>query len=98
MDGVWYTLLPNGNPDPGTATIQSESGNGTSILADAGVVNGVVATLYAFSADTPDAEQLHRDVRPVLAAGPHPERADRVRCRPAARCSAPSRAATGPSR
>jgi predicted lipoprotein with Yx(FWY)xxD motif len=53
VDGVWYTLLPNGNPDPGTATIQSEPGDGTSILADAGVVNGVVATLYAFSADTP---------------------------------------------
>jgi predicted lipoprotein with Yx(FWY)xxD motif len=52
VDGVWYTVLPNGNPDPGTATIQSEPGNGTSILADAGVVNGVVATLYAFSADT----------------------------------------------
>lgn len=52
VDGVWYTLLPNGSPDPGTANIQSESGDGTSILADAGVVNGVVATLYAFSADT----------------------------------------------
>ena len=53
VDGVWYTLLPNGNPNAGTADIQSESANGTSILADAGVVNGVVATLYAFSADTP---------------------------------------------
>jgi predicted lipoprotein with Yx(FWY)xxD motif len=53
VNGVWYTLLPNGNPDAGTANIQSESSNGTNILADAGVVNGVVATLYAFSADTP---------------------------------------------
>jgi predicted lipoprotein with Yx(FWY)xxD motif len=52
VDGVWSTVLPNGNPDPGTATIQSESSNGTSILADAGAVNGVVATLYTFSADT----------------------------------------------
>ena len=52
VNGVWYTLLPNGNPDAGTANIQSESSNGTNILADAGVVNGVVATLYAFSADT----------------------------------------------
>jgi predicted lipoprotein with Yx(FWY)xxD motif len=52
VDGVWYTVLPNGNPNAGTANIQSESGNGASILADAGVVNGVVATLYAFSADT----------------------------------------------
>jgi len=52
VDGIWYTLLPNGNPDAGTADIQSEPSGGTSILADAGVVNGVVATLYAFSADT----------------------------------------------
>jgi predicted lipoprotein with Yx(FWY)xxD motif len=52
VNGIWYTLLPNGNPDAGTANIQSESSNGTNILADAGVVNGVVATLYAFSADT----------------------------------------------
>jgi predicted lipoprotein with Yx(FWY)xxD motif len=53
VDGVWYTILPNGTPDAGTANIQSESSNGTSILADAGAINGVVATLYAFSADTP---------------------------------------------
>lgn len=53
VDGIWYTVLPNGNPNPGTADIQSEPGDGGSILADAGVVNGVVATLYAFSADTP---------------------------------------------
>jgi predicted lipoprotein with Yx(FWY)xxD motif len=53
VNGVWYNLLPNGNPDAGTANIQSESSNGTNILADAGAVNGVVATLYAFTADTP---------------------------------------------
>jgi predicted lipoprotein with Yx(FWY)xxD motif len=53
VNGVWYNLLPNGNPDAGTANIQSESSNGTSILADAGAVNGVISTLYAFSADTP---------------------------------------------
>ena len=52
VDGIWYTVLPNGNPNAGTANIQSESSNGTSILADAGVINHVVATLYAFSADT----------------------------------------------
>ena len=52
VNGVWYNLLPNGNPDAGTANIQSESSNGTSILADAGAVNGVIATLYAFSADS----------------------------------------------
>jgi predicted lipoprotein with Yx(FWY)xxD motif len=53
VNGVWYNLLPNGNPDAGTANIQSESSGGTSILADAGAVNGVIATLYAFGADTP---------------------------------------------
>ena len=53
VNGVWYNVLPNGNPDAGTANIQSESSNGSSILADAGAVNGVIATLYAFSADTP---------------------------------------------
>jgi predicted lipoprotein with Yx(FWY)xxD motif len=52
VNGVWYNVLPNGNPDAGTANIQSESSNGASILADAGAVNGVVSTLYAFSADT----------------------------------------------
>jgi predicted lipoprotein with Yx(FWY)xxD motif len=53
VDGVWYTVLPNGRPAPGTAAIQSESSGGTKILADAGAVNGVVSTLYAFTADTP---------------------------------------------
>jgi predicted lipoprotein with Yx(FWY)xxD motif len=52
VDGVWYTILPNGTPEPGSATIQSESSGGSNILADAGAVNGVVSTLYAFSADT----------------------------------------------
>jgi predicted lipoprotein with Yx(FWY)xxD motif len=53
VDGVWYTVMPSGKPEPGTATIGSESSGGTSILADAGAVNGVISTLYAFSADTP---------------------------------------------
>jgi predicted lipoprotein with Yx(FWY)xxD motif len=53
VDGVWYNLLPNSNPDAGTANIQSEASGSTNILADAGVVNGVVATLYEFSADKP---------------------------------------------
>jgi predicted lipoprotein with Yx(FWY)xxD motif len=52
VNGVWYTVLPNGRPEPGTATIQSESSGGSNILADAGAVNGVISTLYAFSADT----------------------------------------------
>jgi predicted lipoprotein with Yx(FWY)xxD motif len=53
VDGVWYTVLPDGLPEPGTASITSEPSNGTSILADAGAVNGITSTLYAFSADTP---------------------------------------------
>ena len=52
VDGVWYTVLPNGLPEPGTATIQSESSGGSNILSDAGSVNGVISTLYAFSADS----------------------------------------------
>lgn len=52
VDGVWYTVLPNGTADPGRAAIQSESSGDTNILADAGAVNGVISTLYAFTADT----------------------------------------------
>ncbi|HEY1916421.1 MAG TPA: hypothetical protein VGH27_12675 [Streptosporangiaceae bacterium] len=52
IDGVWYTLLPNGTPASGSATIGSESSGSTNILADAGAVNGVTSTLYAFTADT----------------------------------------------
>jgi predicted lipoprotein with Yx(FWY)xxD motif len=53
VNGVWYTVLPTGLPEPGTATIQSEASGSTNILADAGAVNGVIGTLYAFSSDTP---------------------------------------------
>jgi predicted lipoprotein with Yx(FWY)xxD motif len=52
VDGVWTTQEPNSTPAPGTATIQSEASGSTNILADAGAVNGVTATLYAFSRDT----------------------------------------------
>ena len=53
VNGVWYTVLPNGTPDPGTAAIQSEASGGTNILADAGAVTRLISTLYAFSTDTP---------------------------------------------
>ncbi len=52
VNGAWYTVLPNGLPEPGSATIQSETSGAASILADAGAVNGVIGTLYAFSPDT----------------------------------------------
>jgi len=70
VDGVWYAVLPNGRPEPGTATIQSESSGGRTILADAGAVNGAISTLYAFSADAPTqsrcAGQCARIWPPVL--------------------------------
>ncbi len=59
VDGIWYTFLPNGLPEPGSATIQSESIGGTSLLADAGAVNGVIATVYAFSSDTPTTSECN---------------------------------------
>ena len=70
VNGIWYTVLPNGRPEPGTATIQSESSGGRNILADAGAVNGAISTLYAFSADAPTqshcAGQCARIWPPVL--------------------------------
>jgi predicted lipoprotein with Yx(FWY)xxD motif len=59
VDGVWYTVNPAGLPEPGTATIQSESIGGTDLLADAGAVNGVIGTLYAFSSDTPTTSECN---------------------------------------
>ena len=53
VDGVWYTLLPDGKPEPGTATIESKASGTTHFLTDAGAVNHVISTLYAFSADSP---------------------------------------------
>jgi predicted lipoprotein with Yx(FWY)xxD motif len=53
VDGVWSATLPGGTPAPGTATIQSESSGGATILADQGAVTNTIATLYAFSSDTP---------------------------------------------
>jgi predicted lipoprotein with Yx(FWY)xxD motif len=55
--GVWYTVSPTGNPDPGLATVQSESatisGQPTQILAFKSGFTGSVFTLYGFSSDTP---------------------------------------------
>jgi predicted lipoprotein with Yx(FWY)xxD motif len=57
VNGIWYNLLPNGEAAPGQAVIQSEPSGDSNILADAGAVNGVTSTLYAFTADT--ASQSH---------------------------------------
>jgi predicted lipoprotein with Yx(FWY)xxD motif len=58
VDGNWYTMLPQGIPNPGRTTIGSESAGGKTILAVAGnPINNVVATLYAFSADSATASK-----------------------------------------
>jgi predicted lipoprotein with Yx(FWY)xxD motif len=55
--GVWYTVSPTGNPDPGLATVQSGSatisGQSAQILAFKSGFTGSVFTLYGFSSDTP---------------------------------------------
>jgi predicted lipoprotein with Yx(FWY)xxD motif len=50
--GVWYTVLPNGRPDPGTTTIRSERSADGTILSVTGGFNHAKATLYGFTADT----------------------------------------------
>jgi predicted lipoprotein with Yx(FWY)xxD motif len=58
VDGNWYTMLPQGIPNPGKTTIGSESAGAKTILAVAGnPINNVVATLYAFSADSATASK-----------------------------------------
>jgi predicted lipoprotein with Yx(FWY)xxD motif len=52
VNGVWYTVLPNGTPNPGTTTVGSESVSGKDILSITAGLTHVTATLYAFSADT----------------------------------------------
>ena len=52
VDGAWYTVLPNGDPNPGTTTVGSEPSGGTNILQVTGGFTHVQATLYAFSADS----------------------------------------------
>jgi predicted lipoprotein with Yx(FWY)xxD motif len=59
VDGVWYTVLPQGLPNPGTTTVGSETAGGTTILAVTGGFTHVVATLYAFSADSATASKCN---------------------------------------
>ena len=51
-DGVWYTVLPNGTQDAGTATIGSQSSSDGTILSITRGFNDATATLYAFSSDS----------------------------------------------
>jgi predicted lipoprotein with Yx(FWY)xxD motif len=53
VDGAWYTVLPQGLPNPGTTTVGSEPSGGTNILQVTGGFTHVQATLYAFTADSP---------------------------------------------
>ena len=53
VDGAWYTVLPQGLPNPGTTAVGSEASGGTNILQVTGGFTHVQATLYAFTADTP---------------------------------------------
>lgn len=54
--GAWYTVSPTGTPDPGQATVQSESatvgGQSAQVLAFKSGFTGSVFTLYGFSSDT----------------------------------------------
>jgi predicted lipoprotein with Yx(FWY)xxD motif len=52
--GVWYTVAPSGTPDPGTATVASESSPLGTILGfnSPNPTTPGPFTLYAFSADT----------------------------------------------
>jgi predicted lipoprotein with Yx(FWY)xxD motif len=51
-DGVWYTVLPQGTPDPGTTTVGSESSPAGTILSITAGFLPTRATLYAFSRDS----------------------------------------------
>ncbi|HEV2378108.1 MAG TPA: hypothetical protein VGS19_38830 [Streptosporangiaceae bacterium] len=54
-DGIWYTVLPQGTPDTGTATTGSETAGRATILSVTGGLTKTTATLYAYSLDTPTA-------------------------------------------
>jgi predicted lipoprotein with Yx(FWY)xxD motif len=55
--GVWYTTSATGTPNPGQATVQSETatvgGQSAQVLAFKSGFTGSVYTLYGFSTDTP---------------------------------------------
>jgi predicted lipoprotein with Yx(FWY)xxD motif len=50
--GVWYTLLPQGTPNPGTTTVGSETAGSKTVLSITAGFTHATATLYAFSADS----------------------------------------------
>lgn len=57
-DGVWYNLLPQGTPEPGTTTVGSEIESAQMILSIGPVgFTKATATLYAFSADSATASK-----------------------------------------
>lgn len=74
VGGNWYTVLPQGFPDPGTTTVGSEPSGGTNILSVTAGVTHVTATLYAFSADSSTASKCNGQCAmvwpPVLTTTP----------------------------
>jgi predicted lipoprotein with Yx(FWY)xxD motif len=57
-EGVWYNLLPQGTPDPGTTTVGSETESAQTILSIGPVgFTKATATVYAFSADSATASK-----------------------------------------
>jgi predicted lipoprotein with Yx(FWY)xxD motif len=55
--GNWYTILPQGTPDPGTTTVGSEASAKGTILSVTAGLGSTQATLYAFSADSATASK-----------------------------------------
>jgi predicted lipoprotein with Yx(FWY)xxD motif len=72
--GVWYTVLPQGTPNPGTTTVGSESTPSGTVLSITAGFTHATATLYAFSADSATASKCRGTCAiiwpPVLTSTP----------------------------
>jgi predicted lipoprotein with Yx(FWY)xxD motif len=55
--GVWYTLLPQGTPNPGTTTVGSQTVSSKTTLSITAGFGNTTATLYAFSPDSATTSQ-----------------------------------------
>jgi predicted lipoprotein with Yx(FWY)xxD motif len=53
FSGIWYTVTPQGTPDPGRTTIGVEHSPAGTILSVTAGITQTAATLYAFSTDSP---------------------------------------------
>jgi predicted lipoprotein with Yx(FWY)xxD motif len=72
--GNWYTVLPQGTPNPGTTTVGSEPAGGKTILSITAGFTHATASLYAFSADSATASKCTGQCAviwpPVLTTAP----------------------------